>query len=415
MDSPAIFRCALRRRLLGVVGSALLAAPLACSPSIVDSRGHGGGGNSSTSQESIGGGAPNGSGGGCTLSSTGISSGTSVAPANQLTECIDLVNGSCPNQYNAPMYILPSQSCSDVRSVDCGPVSRGGQCCYLVTEEYVGCAGRPFTVGGTARTARIEASDRRAAGSAAPSSGGWRGALAPPAMSALSTVERDALARSWARDALAEHASVASFGRFALELMAVGAPAELVASAHQAALDEVRHAALGFALASAYAERDLGPGPFPIDRDSFSCPTLVEVALATAREGCIGETVSALLVVEQLARATDPAVRAALEEIAEDEARHAELAWKTVAWALEQGGEEVRLAVIEVMREAARYTPEAGDVLAPGARAALLAAHGRLDPAAARAASERALDEVVRPCAARLLGHAAARTASLAS
>ncbi len=411
MNSPAIFRSALRQRILGVVGSALLAGPLACSPTVVDPNGHGGGGNSSVTSESIGGGVPNGSGGGCSLSSTGVSSGTSVAPANQLTECIPPLGSGCPDQYNAPMYILPSQSCSDVRSVDCGPVSRGGACCYLVTEEYVGCAGRPFTVNGAARTARIEARDRRATEDASPSAGGWRGALAPPALSALSRIERDSLARSWARDALAEHASIASFGRFALELMAVGAPAELVASAHRAAIDEVRHAALGFALASAYAERDIGPGPFPIDRDAFGTPTLVDLARATAKEGCIGETVSALLVVEQLARATDPAVRAALEEIVEDEARHAELAWRTVAWALELGGDEVRRAVIEVLRDAALYAPEAGDVLAPGARAASLGEHGRLDPATARAATERALEEVVRPCAARLLGHAAARTA----
>ena len=67
------------------------------------------------------------------------------------------------------------------------------------------------------------------------------------------------------------------------------------------------------------------------------------------------------------------------------------------------------------MREAARYAPEAGDVLAPGVRAATLAAHGRLDPDGARAAIAHAIDEVVRPCAARLVGGAAVRAASLAA
>jgi hypothetical protein len=36
-----------------------------------------------------------------------------------------------------------------------------------------------------------------------------------------------------------------------------------------------------------------------------------------------------------------PRARAALERIAEDEARHAELAWKFVAWAVQRGGEPI--------------------------------------------------------------------------
>ena len=133
MNSPAFLRGALRRRLLGVIGSTLLAAPLACSPSVVDSHnGNGGAGGTATS-ETFGGGAPrHGSGGACSLTSTGVSSGTSVEPAKQRTECIAPVGGACPSLYNAPMYIVPSEACTDVRSVDCGCLSRDGQCCYLV-------------------------------------------------------------------------------------------------------------------------------------------------------------------------------------------------------------------------------------------------------------------------------------------
>ena len=46
-------------------------------------------------------------------------------------------------------------------------------------------------------------------------------------------------AEAWRLAGLAEHSSVAAFGRVALELMAVGAPGRLVADAHQAAIDEV--------------------------------------------------------------------------------------------------------------------------------------------------------------------------------
>ncbi|HVY48495.1 MAG TPA: ferritin-like domain-containing protein, partial [Minicystis sp.] len=158
---------------------------------------------------------------------------------------------------------------------------------------------------------------------------------------------------------------------------------------------------------SAYAGEDVGPGTFPLDAAAFGAPSLAAFAAATAREGCVGETVSAIVAAEQLAAATDPAVRAVLTEIAADEARHAELAWRAVAWALEVGGQDVRAAVAEVLRSASRHAPEAGDVLAPAqasARPEVLEAHGRLARRAARATVAHALDDVVRPCAARLVG-----------
>ncbi len=80
--------------------------------------------------------------------------------------------------------------------------------------------------------------------------------------------------------------------------------------------------------------------------------SLARLAVSTLKEGCIGETVAAVIAAEQLARATDPAVRAALAGIAADEARHAELAWRTVAWAMDTGGPAVREAVDAALRAA---------------------------------------------------------------
>jgi hypothetical protein len=48
-----------------------------------------------------------------------------------------------------------------------------------------------------------------------------------------------------------EHASVAAFARFTLDLLALGAPADLVQSAQQALGDEIAHAELCFGLAGA--------------------------------------------------------------------------------------------------------------------------------------------------------------------
>ncbi|WP_437331030.1 ferritin-like domain-containing protein [Sorangium sp. So ce381] len=269
-------------------------------------------------------------------------------------------------------------------------VLRGGECCYEFTATCGG-SGRPFLVGERARTARAE---RRAASA-------W-GAAARPDVAALAQATRAALAEAWLRDALLEHASVASFARFSLELMAVGAPPDMLADAHEAAGDEVRHAALCFGLASAYAGTALAPAPFAFGGRVEVASDLPELAARAVREGCVGETLAALQASEQLSRAADAAVRSALATIAEDEARHAELAWRFVAWALQTGGEPVRRAVSDAFGAALASPPPAAT--APDAEADALAAHGRPDGAALAASHRRAVAEVIAPAMAALLG-----------
>ncbi|MDI3285247.1 ferritin-like domain-containing protein [Polyangium sp. 15x6] len=267
---------------------------------------------------------------------------------------------------------------------------KDGQCCYA-TEFIPYCEGRPYLVDEVARTAPAI----RGRGDA-----GWgAGTSSRPAVAEIAPDLRAVLAAEWTRDALFEHASVASFGRFAMELLAVGAPAELVEEAHRAALDEVRHARLCFALASAYAGEPVAPGAFPFGGAAEVVADLASIAARTAKEGCINETIAAVIAAEQCARAEDPAVAEVLAGIAADEARHAELAWRTVAWAIRVGGEQVRSAVEEVFVGLAQ-----GAMLdAGGAADPRLAAHGRLAGAALAEATARALEEVVGPAAGVLL------------
>jgi hypothetical protein len=75
----------------------------------------------------------------------------------------------------------------------------------------------------------------------------------------LSPTVRERAAAHYLAIAKLEHASVASFMRFALALLAHGAPADLVRDANAAALDEIEHARAAFALASALAGEPLGP------------------------------------------------------------------------------------------------------------------------------------------------------------
>lgn len=274
------------------------------------------------------------------------SSDTDTTPATvSETGCYDVGSAAtaCPDPADVDRAgVLPATCGAEVISVDgagsledgcayIGGVKASQWCLYPITvipPEQPCDYGRPLILAGAPRLAPLT----RGAG--------W---VTPPRPGGVDP----ARAERWARVALAEHASVASFARFALELLAFGAPAELVAGAHAAALDEVRHARLAFGLVGRHAGVSVGPGPLPLTDFTFSAD-LAAFAAATAAEGCVAETLSALQVAEARDRSTDPAEREVLAVLARDEARHAALAWQTLRWATEQGGDPVRRAVAAV-------------------------------------------------------------------
>ena len=228
-----------------------------------------------------------------------------------------------------------------------------------------------------------------------------------PDVAALSPATRAALRDDWLLDALFEHASVASFSRLSLELLAAAAPAALLRDVHEAAMDEVRHAELCFALASAYAGAPLEPAGFPIAGPIAVERDLAAIAAYSVVEGCIGETLAAVQAEEQRKRAKDPAVVRALEITVADEIRHAELSFRLVAWAIDVGGDNVRDAVCRAVRDfvppVGRGTPLEGVSLED------FAAHGRLTADEGRAVALGALAEVVQPCVCALLERPARR------
>jgi hypothetical protein len=260
-----------------------------------------------------------------------------------------------------------------------------------------GCAtpGRPFLVEAVGRVAGIRAE------------GGWSERSLAPAP--LEHATRETLARHWCEAARLEHASIAAFARFTLQLLEHGAPYALVQESQRALADETEHARLCFELASRYAGSALGPGPLSIE-GALAPQSLDEMVQLVFHEGCIGETSAALQASEALALATDGDVRRVLARIAEDESRHAELAWRFVAWALERdmSGQvlqglrtelrSLRAPIAQIERETTR-----GDDPPVTAAAPELADHGLLTRAHQRQAHLSALRYVVLPCAERLL------------
>ncbi len=197
-----------------------------------------------------------------------------------------------------------------------------------------------------------------------------------------------------------EHASIAAFARFTLQLLSVGAPPDLVWAAQHAMADETRHAQVAFALASEYAGRNLGPGPLAMDGCLDPIDLLGVVAMVFA-EGCVGETMAAVEAREALEHAHDPAVRAALETIAADETRHAQLAWRTVAWAIASGGDAVRDLIEALIAQETRVHAHTG--AREGAHDSELLEHGIVSDSLRRRLRQSTMTAVIVPCARQLL------------
>jgi len=380
MNSPIIFRRQLAARLASLIALACAAA----TPTLSASCGGGGdqasqatGPYTGKENQCISPPPPDAGGG------TGGASGSGGADGGMGGAGGMAASATCPNREEAKPYLQSFGGCGLV-SVDGDGVRVGAQCCYDITVQY--CIGRPLIEGG-----------RSIVAGTMPGSDAWLDAVSPN-LSGLGPDERAALAAAYTKDALLEHASIASFARFSLELLAVGAPASLLASAHEAALDEVRHARACFALASAYAGGPVGPSALPIGGAMAIASDLAQIVERTVEEGCVGETLAAVLAAEQAHGASDEAVRAVLSRIAADEARHAELAWRFLVWAISVGGDPIRTAAQRSLERAMRGVSSPHDEPL-AADAERMAAHGRLGPSAMQATWRLGLEEVVAPSA----------------
>lgn len=150
----------------------------------------------------------------------------------------------------------------------------------------------------------------------------------------------DAIGRYFAAAAQLEAASVVAFRTLADELRAHGAPSHLIDHATRSAAEERRHARITRHIAQAH-----GSDAPPVSLTPRAPRTLAEVALENAVEGCVRETFGALVAHWQRERAEDVSVREAMAVIAEDETRHAALAWSVHAWLAPRLDDATREAV----------------------------------------------------------------------
>lgn len=158
----------------------------------------------------------------------------------------------------------------------------------------------------------------------------------------------DPIGVALARMAWLEAASVRSFRRLEADLARLGAPAELRARVARARADEARHARI----VGAAAARRGAAVPRVSSRRRRSA-SREAVAVENAVEGCVGETVAALVLAWERARAEPEDVRAVFEAIADDEAEHAELAIDVHAFLVERLDPGARARVERAAKDAA--------------------------------------------------------------
>lgn len=312
----------------------------------------------------------------------------SVAPLDNW-DCPDASSGEVLNAIAESVYYNDYCEIRELNHIACGPdPTARAACCYVGVVDVQYCpGGRPFIVEGVARTAETHVRED------------WSARLKPNTND-LTARQRAVLAEAWLDMALDEHASIASFARFTLQLLALGAPPDLVRASERAARDEIAHAELCFGLASVYAGRALGPGQLDVG-SSLGSFEPVDIARSVFREGCVGETISAMVAERAASLCVDPATRRALEVIARDEGRHAELAWKYIGWSAQQ--HDGVLEAIEQELAALLHTCDQAPTLREGDDGQWAARHGQLSARQRRKTVQRTVRDVVIPCAEVLL------------
>lgn len=175
---------------------------------------------------------------------------------------------------------------------------------------------------------------------------GWDEVSAIDAASEL----RPSIGAFWRETGRTEYASVVAFLKLAIELIAVGAPPDLVLDATNDARDEMRHAQNCFAIAQAFDGKILRPAAFPVVSTAtmilhWRLLSLCRIGVSAIVDGALYESVSARIMAKMSKKCDDKVLGQKLKELAEDEFRHSAHGWEIAKWCIAEGGEFVMLAI----------------------------------------------------------------------
>lgn len=166
----------------------------------------------------------------------------------------------------------------------------------------------------------------------------------------LDNATREALEALWLHDAQKEHASVPAFSRISWLLASVGAPADLLEWSHRAAIEEIEHTQLCFALAQGYSNSgisytvkampELLSGGLDLKEDA-----LLVLANESLADGCQLEDFNADVASACAQVCEERVTRNVLKQIALEERSHAEFSWKLLEWTYQQKPDAIGIAI----------------------------------------------------------------------
>jgi bacterioferritin (cytochrome b1) len=170
--------------------------------------------------------------------------------------------------------------------------------------------------------------------------------------------------------------------------MRFGASPDLLMRTSKAAMDEISHAKAAFSITEGFLGHPFSPGEFHMKLKSAK--SLAEFAVNVAMEGAVNETLAVVLATLQHDKCEDYAIKKFLTDIIKEEAEHAELAWDTLRWLIDVGGEEVVDALWELIQR--EFVPDVGSFPVVG-----IPSHGVISQTMAFSALQNAYQYVVIP------------------
>ena len=165
----------------------------------------------------------------------------------------------------------------------------------------------------------------------------------------------------WSSIALSEYHAAGAFADVLGAAIAARAPLDVIGMAGDFVADELMHTELASRVAM-----ELGGGaPVEVDFDKMgmapSAPNLDAFARANdlvVRAACVTETISGAIAVETRAIVEQPLIRAVVEQIARDEARHMRFGWLYMDWAVLDMDDDERARLGRVVaQELAKLSP----------------------------------------------------------
>lgn len=161
---------------------------------------------------------------------------------------------------------------------------------------------------------------------------------------------RAELARIWGERIPTEYRSITGFATFSFDLIAAGAPVDLVAVCHRVCIDELRHTELAVRMVEVYG----GTRP-DLPRDISNLPadaklTAVGQACRSAiLLSCLGETFACTELAMLRDRAVDPVVQGVLTIFLSDEIVHARIGWAYLAHAMKTADPKTKASVADAV------------------------------------------------------------------